>query len=1179
MRCPSCGAENPAGSKYCGACAALLSRTCPACQSVAAPGQTFCRECGALLDVSPTATVLSGGRAPTQDAVAELRHVSVLFADLVGFTPLAEGRDAEAVRELLSRYFDACRGLIDRYGGTIEKFIGDAVMAVWGTPVAQEDDAERAVRAALDLVELVPSLVPGTDGVELRARAAVVTGEAAVTIGAEHYGMVAGDLVNTASRVQSAAEPGRVLVGEATRRASDAAIVYADAGELDLKGKAEPVRVWRALRVIGGRKGAQRAQGLEAPFVGRERELRSVKELFHACAEDQRAHLLSIIGVAGIGKSRLAWEFEKYMDGVAADVWWHRGRCLAYGEGVTYWALAEMIRMRAGIVEGEEPEPARAKLRASVAEHILDSDDRSWIEPRLAQLLGLEDREAREPEDLFSAWRRFFERLADRNPVVLVFEDLQWADASLLAFIEYLLDWSRNHSIYVLTLARPELSEHHPNWGPGRRNFTSLYLEPLADSAMAALLAGLVPGLPEELRDRILERAEGVPLYAVETVRMLLDRGLLAGDGSAYRVVGPVTELEVPETLHALIAARLDSLPVEERRLLQDAAVLGKTFTTAALAALGDVTEEKVAAELGSLVRKEVISLQQDPRSPERGQYAFLQDLVRRVAYETVSKRERRARHLAAAAWLASSWGGDPDEIGVVLASHYLEACRLEPESADAERLRAGAGDLLARAGERAASMAATADAQRLFEQAAELAAQPSVRAQLCERAGQMASVGNRLDEAVAHLELALELFEAQGAVHAAARVAARLGNVDWYRGREELALTRMEQAFAALGDAPMDGDFAELAARLGFFYLLKGDMATAGARIESALTAAEALELPAVISEALVTKKAILLAHGRYVEGLALAKEALDVALRHDLSSYFPSRALASIAEALRQLDRYAEALDYDRQGLALARKTGFRWWELNHLSEMTWTLLMQGEWDEALDRIQGLTEHSDPGSSHLQVLLELAIARGDLAGAQDVQSRVTALETSPDLQNRGLHGVCLAEVLAAQGRHAEALEMSERSFVAVRGLGLNTQYSKALLVQSMESASQLGDLQRVEELINLLESTPRGSVGPFLRGQAARYRARLYSAHLGDSNVEPTFQQAGAVFREVHAVFWLAVVLLEHGEWLVSAGRRQEAAALLEEAGATFERLRATPWLERLRIASSSAGELALA
>jgi tetratricopeptide (TPR) repeat protein len=441
-----------------------------------------------------------------------------------------------------------------------------------------------------------------------------------------------------------------------------------------------------------------------------------------------------------------------------------------------------------------------------------------------------------------------------------------------------------------------------------------------------------------------------------------------------------------------------------------------------------------------------------------------------------------------------------------------------------------------------------------------------------------MASVGNRPDEAAAHLERALQLFEAEGAAHAAARVTARLGNVDWYRGREELALNRMEQAFAALGDEPMDADLAELAAQVGFCYTLKGDMAMAGARIESALTAAEALELPAVISDALVNKGFILQMQGRYVEGLALIKEALDVALKHDLS-YLTSRALANLAEMLRHVDRYAEALDYDRQGLALARKTGLRRWELNHLGEMSWTLLMQGEWDEALDRTQELTEYSDPGSSHHQVLLEVAIARGDIAGAEEVLSRATVLEASPDLQNRGLHGLCAAEVLAAQGRHAEALEISQRSFEAVRGLGLNTQYSKALLVQSMESAAQLGDLQRVEEIINLLESKPRGSVGPFLRGQVARFRARLHSARLEDSNVEPAFQRASAVFREIHAVFWLAVVLLEHGEWLVSKGRSQEAAALLDEARPTFERLRATRWLQRLRSASGSAAELALA
>ena len=512
--------------------------------------------------------------------------MSVLFADLVGFTSLSESRDAEDVRELLSRYFETCRRLIGLYGGTVEKFIGDAVMAVWGTPTATEDDAERAVRAALDLVTAVSALGDEAGIPDLVARAGVLTGEAAVTLGAEGQGMVAGDLVNTASRVQAVAEPGTVLVGEATRRATEQTVVYEDAGAHELKGKEDPVLLWRALRVVSGARGSLKSQGLEAPFVGRDRELRQIKDLFHSCAEGRKAHLVSVTGIAGIGKSRLGWEFYKYFDGLPQLTYWHRGRCLSYGEGVTYWALADMVRMRCRIGEEEEPVAALGKLRAALEEHVADPEERIFVEPRLAHLLGLGEHGARDKQDLFAAWRLFFERLADVYPTVLAFEDMQWADASLLDFVEYLLEWSRNSPLYVITLARPELAERRSTWGAGLRNFTSLYLEPLPESAMEQLLSGLVPGLPERTREQILARAEGVPLYAVETVRMLLDRGLIAQEGSVYRPVAEIGELEVPETLHALIAARLDGFSTEERRLLQDGAVLGKTFTGDGLAAV-----------------------------------------------------------------------------------------------------------------------------------------------------------------------------------------------------------------------------------------------------------------------------------------------------------------------------------------------------------------------------------------------------------------------------------------------------------------------------------------------------------------------------------------------------------------------------------------------------------------
>src|SRR6266536_3509848 len=532
MICSNCGAENPSVGKFCLQCGHRLARACPACGTALPSDARFCGECGSTIapNQAPSRAGDAGpvARAPgPAEPATERRLVSVLFADLVGFTTLSESRDSEEVRDLLSRYFDACRTVISRYGGTVEKCIGDAVMAVWGAPVANEDDPERAVRAAFDLVEAVSGLGAEVGAPDLRVRAGVLTGEATVNLAAHGEGMVAGDVVNTASRIQSVAEPGSVFVGEATRRASEAAIAYEDAGIHELKGKAEPVHLWRALRVTAGRGGLMKSEGLEPPFVGRDRELKLVKGLFHACIDEGRSTLVQVTGIASIGKSRLGWEFFKYMDGVRRVFLWHRGRCLAYGEGVTYWALAEMVRGRAGILEGEDRASATVKLHEAVERYVPDLDDRRFVEPRLARLLGLQERTAPDKTDLFAGWRLFFERLAEQLPVLMVFEDLQWADPSLLEFLDYLLEWSRGFPIFVMTLARPGTDRTSL---AARRNATSIYLEPLSGQAMEQLLTGLVPGLPAELTRKILDRAEGVSLYAVETVRMLLDRGLLVED-------------------------------------------------------------------------------------------------------------------------------------------------------------------------------------------------------------------------------------------------------------------------------------------------------------------------------------------------------------------------------------------------------------------------------------------------------------------------------------------------------------------------------------------------------------------------------------------------------------------------------------------------------------------------
>jgi len=374
LDCPVCGTTNEPGRKFCGECGTLLASACPSCGASNAPGVKFCGECGTDLR-NPGAAVAAGKPdAPT----AERRLVSILFADLVGFTTLSESRDAEKVRELLDRYFAAATQIIGSYGGTIEKFIGDAVMAVWGAPTAFEDDAERAVRSALDLVAAVEAL--GAEvGAELRVRAGVLTGEAAVTLGATNQGMVAGDLVNTASRLQSVAPPGTVLVGDATYHAASDAIAFEPAGDQLLKGKAAPVPAYRALRVVARRGGAGRNEQLEAPFVGRGPELRMLKDFHVATGAERRPRLVSIIGQGGIGKSRLIWEFQKYLDGVTEVVYWHQGRSPAYGVGISFWALAEMVRTRTGISDGDDPAAARAQLSDALAEWVTDEAERRWM--------------------------------------------------------------------------------------------------------------------------------------------------------------------------------------------------------------------------------------------------------------------------------------------------------------------------------------------------------------------------------------------------------------------------------------------------------------------------------------------------------------------------------------------------------------------------------------------------------------------------------------------------------------------------------------------------------------------------------------------------------------------------------------------------------------------------------
>jgi len=750
---------------------------------------------------------------PGREPATERRVCSVLFCDVVGFTPLSEVRDPEAVRELLSEYFEVARTVITRYGGVVEKFIGDAVMAVWGTPAATEGDAERAVRAALDLVIAVAELGAEAGLPGLAVRAGVVTGEVAVSLGAVGEGMVAGDAVNTASRVQAAAEPGSVLVDEATQRLAGRAIGFADAGERQLKGKVGPVQLWRATRVLSAVGGSQRVDGLEAPLTGRDAELRTIKDLFHAAADRRVPRLVLVSGPAGVGKSRLGWEFEKYADGLKAQVWWHRGRCLSYGEGVAFWALTQIVRQRLGIAEEDPPEVAAGKLAQGLDRYVPDPGERAYAGLRVARLLGVafagDSGGPLSREELFAGWRLFFERLAAVQPVVLVVEDAQHADAGLLDFLDYLIDWVRDLPVYVMVLARPELGQARPGFGTGR-NRTALTLDPLDAASMDTLVDALVPGMPAAARAKITAQAQGIPLFAVETIRSLVDRDIVQPVEGVYRLTGDVGELAVPDSLHALLASRLDALDPGVRRLVADAAVLGATFPAEALIAISGQDEAIVRAALAELVRREVLSVSADRLSPERGSYGFAQNMLRQVAYGTLSRRDRKARHLAVAAHLRAAFPGDGEEVTEVIARHYLDALDAVPDDGDAGQIRGQAIATLTRAADRAVRTGAPARAAASYATAARLTqasttdGQPTAAAVLWEHAAEAALTNADWAAAAEQAGQAGELYRQGGETRSAARTQTIVGQALRQWGRLAQAREQLTAAMAVLrGEAP----------------------------------------------------------------------------------------------------------------------------------------------------------------------------------------------------------------------------------------------------------------------------------------------------------------------------------------------------------------------------------------
>jgi class 3 adenylate cyclase/tetratricopeptide (TPR) repeat protein len=1075
--------------------------------------------------------------------------VSVLFADLVGFTTLAEGRDAEETRELLSHYFDLARDVIARYGGTVEKFIGDAVMAVWGAPVAHEDDAERAVRAGLELVDAVRGLGQG-----IAARAGVLTGEAAVTLGATNQGMVAGDLVNTASRLQSVAPPGAVLVGEATQRAASRAIVFEKAGEQTLKGKAAPVPAFRALRVVAEIGGTNRAEGLEAPFVGRDDELRLLKDLFHATARDKRPRLVSVLGPAGIGKSRLAWEFLKYAGGLVEDTYWHSGRSPAYGEGITFWALGEMIRRRAGLLETDDEATTRRKLGDTVARWVPAEDERRWVETALLALLGLGEPLPGGRDELYAAWRTFFERIAGAGPTVLLFEDLQWADAGVLDFIDHLFEWTKGLPIFVITLSRPDLLERRLDWGAGPRNFVSVALDPLPEAAMRELLAGLVPGLGEATAKAIAARADGMPLYAVETVRMLVAEGRLAEEGGVYHPVGDLTSLAIPETLTALIGARLDGLAPAERSVLQDAAVLGHSFTTAGLEAVSGADAGALEPTLRTLVRRELLSVNVDPRSPERGQYEFVQALIREVAYNQLARPERKARHLAAARWFESL---GEDELAGALALHYADAYRNAPKGPEADALAGQARLALKGAAERAAALGSHLQALGFLRQALEVADDPSERAALQERAADAAVNAADAETAKGYLEEAIAWYREQGDRIGVARTSTALSTALHAMYQPVAAVAVLEAAAAETAGLETEPDVIRLIAELSRAYGNARDP-RALATADRALALAEPLELMSVIAEALLNRALALAFMGRVQEPMAIVRGVLPMAEAHGLAAV-QLRALNNLSAGLA-LEDLRSSFDVARTGVEVARRQGNRVWMLIFSSGVLDSAIILGDLAEA-DRILGEVDVGDLpdalGVGFLANAAYLHAVRGEIEQADaTVATLAPMVATIDDPRVPTSNLLLVAFVHAFAGRLTEAYEAS------MAGAPMPFEPGLDCAEWATHTALWLGDAPRARAALAQFEARPE-------RGRVIAVKRQMLRAGVqaldGDRSAAVTgYRDAIRSWRDMDVPFFLGLTLLEFAT-LVGPGE-PEARAAADEARAIWTRLGSPPLLARL-------------
>jgi class 3 adenylate cyclase/tetratricopeptide (TPR) repeat protein len=1066
----------------------------------------------------------------------ERKVVTVVFCDLVGFTSQAEVLDPEDVEAILRPYHERVRAELERHGGTVEKFIGDAVMALFGAPVAHEDDPERAVRAALAIRDFALE-----EGLELRV--GVTTGEALVSLDADSAsgeGMASGDVVNTAARLQSAAPVNGILVDETTYRATRAAVDYVEAERVEAKGKAEPIAVWTAV-AAHSRFGVDVAHEARSELVGRARELGVVRDAFERARHERTPQLLTLVGVPGIGKSRLVYELRRIVDADPELITWRQGRCLAYGDGITLWALGEIVKAQAGVLEQDTAADIAAKIRQSVEDTLAGTGDEARVETHLLALLGLGGEEqvgGDRRNEAFSAWRRFLEALAEQRPVVLVVEDIHWADEALLDFLDELVEWVTDVPLIVVATARPELLERRPGWGGGKLNATTLALQPLSNEQTADLIAKLLgrPVLAAESQQRLLERAGGNPLYAEQFVELYVEQGA-AG------------ELGLPETLQGIIAARLDGLPDAEKTLLQDAAVVGKVFWASSVGSDADAA----ATSLHALERKGFVRRQRRSSLEGESEFAFAHALVRDVSYGQIPRADRARRHRSTAEWIASL--GRPEDHAEMLAYHWRSALELVRasggEDADlVERTRFALRD----AGNRAFALNSFPVAAAQYEEALELWPEDDERPDLLFRRARAVHWAYDRERQLDVLAEARDALLAAGDSDRASEMESFLARAYWDRGDHATVREHLARAEELAGDS-RSAAAARVLSFTGRILEIDGETEEGRRLAEKAFEIATELGLDELRAHSLAT---IGMAKREADEGAGLPdmERALEIALAAD--SPVAGAIVNNLAVFATYAGDFARTAELYDEALRLAERYGDAASARFIKGNRIWIRFARGAWNDALASANAFIEECEAGAPHIleagmrDVRALIRISRGDREGALRDQLRSFELaQARLDLFHRLGSISNTAALYAELGRIEEARTLVREIIPLVRETGVHG----ALIPLGLhEDALGLADDLRAAL------AAGAGPAVPF-------WRTTLLLTLEGElSAAADAMARAGNPTME-------AVIRLHAGLRLLDAGKTGEAAAELDRALAFYRSVDASARVAEIEAALAGA------